>query len=350
MSTEIAQQQQGVAKAQSSPSERFTTEVLKQYISTAGDVQVSNFQKKLIQNYFVKLDATLKENEIKRMAKKEEYRDALAFTWENVNMQKLSVDVIAFSMIGLDPVQSNHINLVCYKNSHTSKFDIGFLPGYRGMEIKAKKYGLEIPDDVIVELVYSNDTFKPIKKDLKNRVESYNFDITEAFDRGDLIGGFYYHSFFATPEKNKLRMLTLKDIEKRKPKSASAEFWGGTKPIYENGKKTNKTEAVEGWFDEMAWKTIYRAAYSDITIDSEKIDEHFLKMIEVESDKTPLLESPAEKAMMQIQEKGNKELTDFEDVTGKPEPAKIEAKKEEKIPSAKINNDPKAGIPNNPGF
>jgi recombination protein RecT len=272
-----------VAKKEPSQSERFTQEVMKQFTNTAGEVVLTNFQKKLIQNYFIKIDQTLKDLEKKRMAKTEQYRDALAFSWPNVNLQKLAVDVVSFSSVGLDPVQSNHISCIPYKNTSTNKFDIGFIPGYRGMELKARKYGLDIPDDVIVELVYRNDKFKQIKRDLNNKVESYTFEVVNDFDRGELVGGFYYHKFFNAPEKNRLRVFSREEIEKRKPAYASPEFWGGEKDKWDNGKKVGK-ETIEGWFDEMAYKTVYRAAYNAITIDSQKIDDHYVAVLEKEKE------------------------------------------------------------------
>jgi hypothetical protein len=51
------------------------------------------------------------------------------------------------------------------KNNKTKKYDISFITRYRGLELKAKKYGLDVPDAVIVELVHANDHFKSIKKD-----------------------------------------------------------------------------------------------------------------------------------------------------------------------------------------
>eukprot|EP01039_Chlorochromonas_danica_P016309 gene16309-19277_t len=140
-----------------SPSERFTNMVMKEFTNNAGSINITSFQKKLIQNYFIKLDAVLKEADRKRMAKKESNRDPISVTWDNLNMQKLAQDVISFSAVGLDPAQPNHINIIPYKNNGTSKYDITFIMGYRGIELKGKKYGLDIPDDVTVELVYEND-------------------------------------------------------------------------------------------------------------------------------------------------------------------------------------------------
>jgi len=301
-----------LATVQSSQSERFTNAVLKEFSSNNGAVTLTPFQKKLCQNYFIKVDQTLKDNEKKRLAKAEQYRDGLAFTWDNVNMAKLAIDVIAYSSVELDPTQPNHISIIPYKNTANNKFDMGFVIGYRGMEIKAKKYGLEVPSDVVFELVYSTDKFKQFKKDKDNPVESYSLEITNDFNRGDVVGGFWYHQFKDNPEKNKIKVFSLKDIEKRKPKYASAEFWGGEKDIWEKDPTTNKnkkvgTEKIDGWFEEMAIKTISRNAYNAITIDSKKIDDNYLAILQKETEMNDSI------IQNQIEANANKEPLDFED-------------------------------------
>lgn len=303
----MSETQTEIKKVELSQSERFTQEVMKQFTNEAGEVKLTNFQKKLIQNYFIKIDQTLKDLERKRMAKDEKYRDKLAFSWQNVNLPKLAVDVVAFSSVGLDPVQPNHINPIPYKNNSSNKFDITFILGYKGIELKARKYGYDVPDDVIVELVYSKDRFKQLKRDINNRVEGYIFEVVEDFDRGELVGGFYYFVFNEKAEKNRLRVFSKADIDKRRPDHASVEFWGGEKDKWENGKKAGK-ETVDGWYDEMAYKTIYRAAYNAITIDSEKIDEHYMAMVEKER------EQHDSKIMLEIKENANTETIGFEEV------------------------------------
>lgn len=287
MSTEKQQAprtgEQAITKTEPTQSERFMTKVISEFGSSVGEVALTNFQKRLAQNYFIALDAVLKTAEEKRLKKSDQYRDPVAMTWANVNMDKLSRDVVAYARIGFDPAQPNHISLIPFKNNNTGKYDIGFIEGYRGLELKSVKYGLDVPDHVTVELVYSNDYFAPIKRDANHPHESYEFEIKNPFDRGEILGGFYFHSFIRTPEKNKLVTMTLKEIEKRKPEKASVEFWGGEKDVWENKKKVGK-ETVEGWYDKMAWKTVYRAAHNDITIDSQKIDDDYLRLKQIESD------------------------------------------------------------------
>lgn len=264
-------------------SERFMNKVLAEFRGGVGEVVLTNFQKRLAQNYFMVADMTLRTAEDKRKKKAEKYRDKVPVVWANVDMEKLAQSVVSAARIGWDPTQDNHVNLIPFKDNATQKYSMTFMPGYRGIELKAKKYGLDIPDGVVVELVYSNDKFKSFKKDRNNSVETYEFEIVNDFDRGSIIGGFYYHIYLENPEKNKLVVMTLKDIEKRKPKHASPEFWGGEKDIWENGQKTGK-ETIEGWFDKMCYKTIYRAAYKDITIDSQKIDDDYMKLKQIENE------------------------------------------------------------------
>jgi len=304
--------QTNVANVQISQSERFTNAVIKEFSSNNGAVTLTPFQKKLCQNYFIKVDQTLKDNERKRLAKAENYRESLAFTWDNVNMSKLAIDVIAYSSVELDPTQPNHISIVPYKNTANNKYDMGFLIGYRGMEIKAKKYGLDVPSDVVCKLVYSSDKFKQFPKDKNNPVESYSFEITNDFDRGDVVGGFWYHEYKDNPEKNKLFVFSKKDIEKRKPKYASAEFWGGTKDKWEFDSAKGKnvkvgTEEIEGWYEEMALKTISRNAYNAITIDSKKIDDNYLAILKKENEMNDAI------IQNEVIANSNKESLDFED-------------------------------------
>jgi len=275
---EVATTQGNVlTKREKTNSERFTDMVVREFVGTGGEIALTAFQKRLVQNYFISIDQTLKMAEEKRMKKDEKYRDALALTWNNVNMESLAVHIVACARIGFDPAQANHINMIPYKNNTTKKYEIVFIEGYRGKELKARKYGYDIPDDVVIELVYSNDKFKQFKKDKNNPIETYTFEVSENFNRGEIVGGFYYFLYIKTPQKNKLMVYSKNDLEKRRPDKASPEFWGGEKDKWENGKKVG-TEKVEGWYDEMMWKTLCRLAYSNITIDSQKIDDDYIKL------------------------------------------------------------------------
>ena len=295
--------------SEQSMSERFMLKVINEFGSSVGEVALTKFQKRLAQNYFVAVDDCLKKAEQKRLAKSGDYQDSVPCTWANVNMESLARSIVSAARVGLDPNEKNHISPTPYKNKNTGKYDIGFIIGYRGLELKAYKYGLDVPDSVICELVYSTDKFKSYKRDMKNKIESFEFDITNDFDRGEIVGGFYYHEFSSAPEKNKLVVFSKKDLEKRKPKYASAEFWGGEK---DKGKKVGK-EVTEGWYEAMMLKTIVRAAYGAITIDSQKIDDDYMALSAAE--RSAGIAESQENLQVAHDTEANQTLIDVEDIT-----------------------------------
>lgn len=310
-----------------SASERFTNAVVKEFSANVGEVELTSQQKRLIQNYFIKFDLSLKAYEQKRL-KKANANQELPYVWGNINMGKLAQDVVIYSSMGIDAMQKNHINLIPYKNSTTNQYDVTFIDGYVGKELIAKKYGYEVPNDVVVELVYENDIFKPIKKDLNNKIETYLFEIAKPFERGEIVGAFYYKNYLETPQKNTLKHFPLSEILKRVPAYASAEFWGGEKDKWEGGKKVGK-EKVEGWFIEMCEKTVKRMAYGSIPIDSTKIDDQVMRMIEnEEKNALQISETTQDKVNIEINQKANAETIDFEEVLTEkaPEPIKEEKK------------------------
>jgi len=309
-----------LAQKELSASERFMNKVVSEFSTGVGEIALTDFQKRLAQNYFIAIDAALKTAEEKRQKKSAKYQDPVPVLWGNVNMELLARAVVAAARIGFDPAQSNHIAMMPFKNNAINKYDIVFIEGYRGKEMKAKKYGLDIPDHVIVELVYSTDKFKSYKKDRNNPFETYDFEVVNDFDRGNIVGGFYYHIYLDKPEKNKLVVMSVKDIEKRKPSYAAPEFWGGEKDVWkwdehkQKNVKTGAKEKVEGWHEKMCWKTVYRAAYGDITIDSQKIDDDYMRLKAME-------ETLAEaKIAQEIAENANSQTIDVEhEVTGEAE-------------------------------
>ena len=271
------------AEVKPNAAERFTAKVMKEFGSTVGEIQVTDYQRQLVQGYFIAIDRALKSAEEERLRKNEKNKDHekydnnLPVTWGNVNLNDLALDVVHYARMGLDMMQENHLFPIPYKNNKTGKYDMTLMPGYNGIQYIAEKYAVEPPLAVTVELVYSTDTFRPIKKSAENRVENYEFAINNAFDRGEIIGGFGYIEF-ADAVKNKLVIMTKKDIEKRKPKYASANFWGGKQKVWDNGKQVD--QETDGWYEEMCLKTIKREIYSakHIPRDPKKIDDNYQYM------------------------------------------------------------------------
>lgn len=263
-------------------SERFTARVMKEFGGTVGAPQVTDYQRQLIQGYFIAIDRALKMAEDERQRKNKsnsdhKYDNDLQVTWDNVNLNDLALDIVHYARMGLDMMQENHLFPIPYKNNKARKYDVNLMPGYNGIRYIAEKYAVAPPKNVIVELVYDSDTFRPIKKDSKHHIESYEFSINNPFDRGKIIGGFGYIEY-GDPEKNELVMMSMHDIEKRKPKYASANFWGGEATEWVDGKRQKVKK--EGWLEEMCLKTIKREVYGakHIPRDPKKIDDNYQYM------------------------------------------------------------------------
>ncbi len=267
-------------KQETNMSERFASMVIKEFgANAAGVPQVTDYQRNLITGYFIGIDKALKQAEEVRRRKNAnnkdpKYNENLPVTWSNVNLTDLALSVMHHARMGLDMMQDNHLSPIPFKNNHTNKYDINLMIGYNGIQYVAEKYAIDKPVAVTIELVHATDTFRPIKKSKDSKIESYEFEITNAFDRGEVVGGFGYIEY-ADPVKNKLIIMSINDIKKRKPKHASPEFWGGKTKRWENGKQV-EVEA-EGWFAEMCLKTIKREVYSakHMPRDPKLIDDNY---------------------------------------------------------------------------
>jgi len=270
-------------KEQLTVSEKFTNIVLREFgTSVAGVLQVTDYQRTLIQGYFIIIDRALKSAEEERVRKNANNRDPkynndLPISWNSVNMNSLAIDLMHYAKMGLDMMQENMLFPIPYKNNKRNCYDVNLMEGYNGIRYIAEKYAVEVPTAVTIEVVYSTDIFKPIKKGKDIHIENYEFEITNPFDRGEIVGGFAYLEF-TDPTKNELIIMSMKDILKRKPQYASANFWGGKTKAWENGKQV-ETEC-EGWLDEMVRKTIIREAYSakHLPRDPKKIDDNYQYM------------------------------------------------------------------------
>lgn len=278
----VATTSAAVEAPQANMSERFMQKVIHEFSGSVGEFQITEYQRQLIQGYFIGVDRALKTAEAERVRKNENNRDhkydnAVPVTWANVNMADLALDVVHYARLGLDTMQANFITPIPYLNKKAGRYDINLMLGYNGIKYIAEKFALCPPKSVTIELVYSTDNFKPYKKGRGNDVESYDFEIANPFDRGHIVGGFGYIEY-DDPKKNELVLMSMKDIEKRKPEYASANFWGGKANEWKNGKKVEVDK--DGWLDEMCRKTLIREVYSPkhILLDPRKVDESYQYM------------------------------------------------------------------------
>lgn len=285
-------------------SERFTNMVVNEFQGNIGQLNLNEYQKQLIRNYFIGIDNALKAAETSRSFSKKKANDP-TITWENVNMNKLAVDVVQNAKMGLDMSVANHLHVVPFKNGKTNKYDLTLMPGYEGLKYIAANFALYKVADIKVELVHENDVFQPT---YKNNIEGYEFKITNPFSRGNVIGGFGYIRY-ENEVHNKLVIMSVEELLKRKPSTASAEFWGGQKDKWEDGKKVG-TEEIEGWTNEMLYKTMVRATCKKVTVDPKKINDSYIYVMDTSDNY--YMEQQEEKVQEEIDENANNSLIDIE--------------------------------------
>lgn len=305
MGKELAKKEETpLQKKQPTPSERFTDAVINEFQGNIGQLNLSEYQKQLIRNYFIGIDTALKNAETSRSYSKKKVNDP-TITWDNINMNKLAVDVVQNAKLGLDMSISNHLHVVPFKNSKTNKYDLSLMPGYEGLKYIAMSFAVHKVVDIKVELVYENDVFQPV---YKNNIEGYEFKITNPFSRGNVIGGFGYIRY-ENEVHNKLVVMSVAELLKRKPSTASPEFWGGSKDKYENGQKIG-TEEIEGWTNEMLYKTMVRATCKKVPVDPKKVNDSYIYVME--SSDSYYIDNQENKVQEEIDDNANKSLIDIE--------------------------------------
>lgn len=234
--------------------QKFTDMVIREFSAMANrQVVLSLYQQHLAQNLFLKVDETLKSMEAKRIAAGKDKQTPI--TWENVNLNKLAIDAVHRIDLGLDALIPNHIHPIPYFNGKEKKYDLDLRIGYAGRDYYRRQAAVEEPVDIIYELVYKNDHFRPIKRSFKDEVESYEFEIKNPWDRGEIVGGFGY-IMYADSRKNQLITVSEADFRKSQSAAKSGDFW--TKyPV------------------EMRFKTLVHRVTSKLALDPRKITDSY---------------------------------------------------------------------------
>lgn len=329
---------------------RFTDMVLSKLKSSVPQaMEVNDYQRSLIGGYAIAIKRALAVAEEQRVAKNKKNTDHkwdidVPVTLSNVDREKLAVDLVHYAKLGLDMTQDNMLFPIPFYDWKTRTYTINLMRGYNGVKYIAEKYALHPPKAVTIEVVYSTDEFKIVKKDNNNKVEGYTFNVNNPFDRGEIVGGFAYIAY-DTPEMNELIVMSMKDILKRKPKYASATFWGGETTEKVGAK--NQTVAVEGWLDDMVRKTLIREAYSPkhILLDPSKIDDNYQYIKDRESQYTEVV------VQSEVAQNANTVEVDLPAApidpatTGAPSAKAIEAVTTGTIPADAINAVPTGSAP-----
>lgn len=253
---------------QISGEERFTQSAINKYeslgIATGGII--TEDQKKYIKKYFIYID-NLVQAHVPRFNQPK-------LEWNNIkDLDKLMIQVINNSQCGLDPSLDNHVSFIPYFDKSTGKYEMQQRIGYNGRIIRHNKWGLNKIDRLITRLVYSNEKFRPIFSDGTSEDKFEHIPSKNPFDKGSVIGGYIYKKY--SNGNTSLDVIPVEEIEKRKPKTAAAEFWGGEKDEWVNGQKTGRKIKIEGWEEQMMLKTLINIAYSSNRepLDASKLPE-----------------------------------------------------------------------------
>lgn len=230
-------------------SERFINKVTQEMSAAIGQgVKFSESQKRLATNLFVKVDNDLQNAEADRLKKN---KGGVPITWSNVNMQKLALDAAHRIQLGLDALVPNHLHTIPYHNGKTNKYDLDLRIGYKGKHLYRVKFCSDDVVDLRYELVHETDHFKVLKKNNERDVETYEHEVTEPFDQGEVVGGFGY-IVYKDPTKNKVVLVTRKDMDKIKKSWNSGPVW--------------KSE----WEHRMQLKTVVHRTTEALNIDTTK--------------------------------------------------------------------------------
>jgi len=272
----MTEQKQGATQLIETNSTKFVAAVSRQFAAEIGSaLAFTEYEKTLAQHLFVKIDNSLKEFEAKRND-----QNKPAYIWANVNMNKLAIDAVHRVNLGLDALIPNHIHTIPYLNGATKKYDIDLQIGYAGKDFYRRDAAIDKPVGVIYELVYSTDVFKPHKKSLNNQIESYEFEITNPFNRGNVIGGFGY-VMYAEPRNNFLVIVTEDDFKKSESAAKSKEFW-------------NKYPV------EMRFKTLVNRTTAKLNLDPRKVNSKSYAYVEGQEQEDRVQREIAEHANSEV--------------------------------------------------
>lgn len=260
----------------------FTNKVMNE-LSSGVKVNWSDDQRRLAQSYYMGIEHALQIAEERR-------KGGLPYAWQNVSIDSdLAQNIAMYIRFGIDMRIANSLWVVPRMDNKAGKYKLNFMLGHEGRKTIAMKYALDEIVDIHDELVYSTDRFSIVKKDANHPVETYSLEITNPFDRGDIVGGFVYVQF-ENESKNFIFVMSKKDIDKHRAKAMTTKIW-------------------DEWYEQMARKTLIHAVCKRITIDAQKIDVNYKQWQKAE------VASESQNAQAIIEENANNgEVIDVEPV------------------------------------
>lgn len=237
-------------------SARYIEAIEKEYSGVINqDFKLDKHQRKLAYNMMLLLQNSLNEYEAKRVS--DGHNNKMPYTWANVDMPRVARDSIHRIMLGLDAMIPNHVSCIPYFDKAKGKYKLDMQVGYVGKDYYRRKMAIDAPKDIIYELVHENerDDFIIHKRDLNNDVESYSFNISNPWQRGEIIGGFGY-LMFEDATKNKVVIVSEDDFKKYEACAKSPAFW-------------NK------WPVEMRYKSLVHRTTEKLMMDPEKVNASY---------------------------------------------------------------------------
>lgn len=223
--------------------------IQEKFVNRAKEIGCKN--EPLLNNFFMAIDTAIKNAEEDRLTKPDKQHDP-KIRWASINIDETIQSSIAYANIHIDAMAEDMISFIFYKNKKGG-YDITFVEGVSCMEILARRYGVNCPENVKAELVYSTDVFKIVKKDINNPKDDCIHEITSPFDRGVILGG-YTISQFKNERFDQLREMSLKDINKR-----TKEY----------------TPFFKKWPAEMCIKTLKKNAWSKVVLNTVDLAEYY---------------------------------------------------------------------------
>ena len=102
-----------------------------------------------------------------------------------------------------------------------------------------------------------------IKRNGEGRKESFEFNVPEPFNRGEVVGGFGF-IMYEDDRKNKIITVDRKYLKKIQSTAQSNQFWGK-------------------WSEEMQKKTVAHRTSEAVPVDPRKVHDSFYKVQEEDS-------------------------------------------------------------------